>query len=56
MLPEAAPGCGVPGASTIHLTGSGAAGTGTERSAEGQARVVSGKGGVHVLTVAEASR
>ena len=38
------------------LAGSGAAETGTARSAEGQARVVSGKGGVHVLTVAEASR
>ena len=37
---------------TIQLTGSGAAETGTERSAGGQARVVSGQGGVHVLTVA----
>ena len=41
---------------TIQLTGSGAAETGTERSAEGQARVVSGQGGVHVWTVTEASR
>ena len=38
----------------IQLTGSGAAETGTERSAEGQARAVSGEGGVHVLTVAQA--
>ena len=35
----------------IQLTGSGAAETGTERSAEGQARVVSGQAGVHVLTI-----
>ena len=41
---------------TIQLTtGSGAAETGTERSAEGQARVVSGQGGVHVLAVAQAN-
>ena len=36
------------------LTGSGAAGTGTWRSDEGQARLVSGQAGVHVLEIARA--
>ena len=39
----------------IHLTGSGAAEAGTERSDGGQARTVSGQGGVHVLAVAQAN-
>ena len=34
---------------TIQVTGSGAAETGNWRSDEGQARVVSGQAGVHVL-------